>query len=190
MIRTSQFIPVRQWRCIPDPGVRSPARNSTGRSQSAVVNAQLGHGRHARPLGLWPRPHRRAHRADRGLGTHRRGGLCRGFGPFIAVDGCVSVSRWHGHRGRAGTGEPGRSLVGAAKLGATGATINPVVSTTNIGAGAYQSLGATPIVMEDVGPVGMPGMPLAGMAGMADDEFSAPVYGFRPHIMGRPPAAG
>jgi PPE-repeat protein len=91
--------------------------------------------------------------------------------------------------------ELGRAnLVGALSVppswGATGATINPVVSTTNIGAGAYQSLGATPMVMEDVGPVGMPGMPLAGMAGMADDEFSAPVYGFRPHIMGRPPAAG
>jgi MFS family permease len=97
--------------------------------------------------------------------------------------------------GMATAAEMGRAnLVGALSVppswGATGATINPVVSTTNIGAGAYQSLGATPIVMEDVGPVGMPGMPLAGMAGMADDEFSAPVYGFRPHIMGRPPAAG
>jgi MFS family permease len=97
--------------------------------------------------------------------------------------------------GMATADEMGRAnLVGALSVspswGATGATINPVVSTTNIGAGAYQSLGATPIVMEDVGPVGMPGMPLAGMAGMADDEFSAPVYGFRPHIMGRQPAAG
>jgi PPE-repeat protein len=91
--------------------------------------------------------------------------------------------------------EMGRAnLVGALSVPpsweASGATISPVLATTRMGAGAYQGLGATPMVMEDVGPVGMPGVPLGGAAGMADDDLSAPIYGFRPHIMGRPPAAG
>jgi len=28
------------------------------------------------------------------------------------------------------------------------------------------------------------------MPGLHEEEFSAPVYGFRPRVMGRPPAAG
>jgi PPE-repeat protein len=82
------------------------------------------------------------------------------------------------------------NLVGALSVppswDATGPTISPLLTTTRLGAGAYQGLGATPMVMEDVGPVGMPGMPLGATAGMADDEFGAPIYGFRPRIMGRP----
>ncbi|QLL05924.1 PPE family protein [Mycobacterium vicinigordonae] len=73
-----------------------------------------------------------------------------------------------------------------------GATINAVpMATTQMGAGAYRSLGATPMVMEDMGPMGIPGMPLGGIGDAADDEFaSMPTYGFRPRILGRPPAAG
>jgi hypothetical protein len=86
------------------------------------------------------------------------------------------------------------NLVGALSVppawGDTGVTLSPVMSTTQLGAGAYQSIGATPMVMEDVGPVGLPGVPLAGMADMTDDEFGAPIYGFRPRVLGRPPAAG
>lgn len=87
------------------------------------------------------------------------------------------------------------SLVGAMSVppawGASGATISPVAATSRLGEGAYHGvLGTTPMVMEDVGSVGMPGMPLGGMAGMHEDELSAPMYGFRPRIMGRPPAAG
>jgi PPE-repeat protein len=87
------------------------------------------------------------------------------------------------------------NLVGALSVppswGGTGATISPVLETTRLGAGAYHGLGAaTPMEMEDVGPVGMPGMPLGGMAGAHEDEFAAPMYGFRPRIIGRPPAAG
>lgn len=86
------------------------------------------------------------------------------------------------------------SLVGALSAppawGATGATVTQVAATTRLGAGAYQDVGAaTPMVMEDAG-VGMPGMPLAGMAGPHEDEFAEPIYGFRPRIIGRPPAAG
>jgi PPE-repeat protein len=87
------------------------------------------------------------------------------------------------------------NLVGALSVppgwAASGATISPAaLATTQIGAGAYQGLGATPMVMEDVGPMGMAGMPLGGIADAADDEFSAPIYGFRPRILGRPFAAG
>jgi PPE-repeat protein len=87
------------------------------------------------------------------------------------------------------------SLVGALSVppgwGASGATISPVVATSRLGEGAYHGvLGSTPMVMEDDGSVGMPGMPLGGMAGMHEDEFSAPIYGSRPRVMGRPPAAG
>ncbi|BDB41525.1 hypothetical protein Mkiyose1665_09500 [Mycobacterium kiyosense] len=75
---------------------------------------------------------------------------------------------------------------------ASGATVNPVpLATTQMGAGAYRSLGATPMVLEDTGPMGLPGMPLGGIGDAADEEFaSMPSYGFRPRILGRPPAAG
>jgi PPE-repeat protein len=121
-----------------------------------------------------------------------------------AAEGVADLAAGLGQAGALGSaGLPGlaaaemghASLVGALSVppgwGAGGATISPVVSTTRLGAGAYQGLGATPMVMEDVGPVGMPGMPLGGMgAGMHEDEFSAPIYGFRPRVIGRPPAAG
>ncbi len=51
------------------------------------------------------------------------------------------------------------------------------------------ALGATPLVSPG-GPVGMPGMPLGGLAGMIDHEMEEPMYGFRPIVMARPPAAG
>ena len=51
-------------------------------------------------------------------------------------------------------------------------------------------LGATPLAMEDVGSVGMPGVPLASMAGIPEEEAAVPVYGFRPIMVARPPAAG
>jgi len=87
------------------------------------------------------------------------------------------------------------SLVGALSVppawGATGATINPVAATSRLGAGAYHGvLGTTEMVTEDVGPVGMPGMPLGAMAATHEDEFAAPIYGSKPRVMGRPPAAG
>jgi PPE-repeat protein len=98
--------------------------------------------------------------------------------------------------GSAATAElSGANLVGALSVppswGGTGATVNSALSTTHIGAGAYQSLTGTPMVMEDVGSVGMPGVPMAGLPNAADDEFgSLPIYGFKLRILGRPPAAG
>jgi len=51
------------------------------------------------------------------------------------------------------------------------------------------ALGATPLV-SPAGPVGMPGMPLGGIGGIVDHEMEEPMYGFRPMVMARPPAAG
>ncbi len=56
--------------------------------------------------------------------------------------------------------------------------------------GLSNALGATPLVAPD-SAVGMPGMPLGGMAGLTNHEFAdEPMYGFRPIVMARPPAAG
>lgn len=94
----------------------------------------------------------------------------------------------------AGVGQA--SLVGALSVppswGATGATVSTVAATTQVGAGAYHSFGAaTPMVMEEAGSgMGMPGVPLAGMPVGHEDEFADPIYGFRPRVIGRPPAAG
>jgi PPE-repeat protein len=64
------------------------------------------------------------------------------------------------------------------------------VATALPGASALTpALGATPLV-SPAGPVGMPGMPLGGMAGTIDHEMEEPMYGFRPIVMARPPAAG
>ncbi|WP_252097762.1 PE/PPE C-terminal domain-containing protein [Mycobacterium avium] len=98
--------------------------------------------------------------------------------------------------GAAAAAEVGQaSLVGALSVpptwGATGAAITPLAATTQVGLGAYHGFGsATPMVMEEAGAVGMPGVPLAGLPGAHEDEFSEPMYGFRPRIIGRPPAAG
>jgi PPE-repeat protein len=51
------------------------------------------------------------------------------------------------------------------------------------------ALGATPLV-PPAGPVGMPGVPLGGIGAMFDHEMEEPMYGFRPVVMARPPAAG
>lgn len=93
----------------------------------------------------------------------------------------------------AGVGQA--SMVGALSVppawGATGAAITPLAATTQVGLGAYHGFGsATPMVMEEAGAVGMPGVPFAGIPGGHEDEFSEPMYGFRPRIIGRPPAAG
>jgi len=63
------------------------------------------------------------------------------------------------------------------------------VATTLPGASALSpALGATPLVP----PAGslVPGMPLGGLAGLAGHDFDEPMYGFRPVVMSRPPAAG
>ncbi|MGF2952769.1 PPE family protein [Mycobacterium sp. THU-M116] len=122
--------------------------------------------------------------SDLGAGLALTGPI--GAAPGLPSLSAATVSAQLGHA----------NLVGAVSVppawGASGATVSPVAAATSrIGAGAYQSLGnATPMVMEETGSVGMPGLPLAGMTGPHEDEFSAPIYGFRPRFITRPPAAG
>ena len=116
--------------------------------------------------------------------------LAAGLGNAGSLASAVSVP---GAAPTAGVGQA--SLVGALSVpqawGATGGTISTVAATTQVGAGAYHSFGAaTPMVMEEAGAVGMPGLPLAGIPGPHQDEFAEPMYGFRPRVIGRPPAAG
>lgn len=116
--------------------------------------------------------------------------LAAGLGNAGSLASAVSVP---GAAATAGVGQA--SLVGALSVpqawADSGATVNTVAATTQVGAGAYRSFGAaTPMVMEEAGAVGMPGLPLAGMPGPHEDEFADPIYGFRPRVIGRPPAAG
>jgi PPE-repeat protein len=116
--------------------------------------------------------------------------LAAGLGNAGSLASAVSVP---GAAATAGVGQA--SLVGALSVpqawGATGGTISTVAATTQVGAGAYHSFGAaTPMVMGEAGAVGMPGLPLAGIPGPHQDEFADPIYGFRPRVIGRPPAAG
>jgi PPE-repeat protein len=116
--------------------------------------------------------------------------LAAGLGAAPALASAVSVP---GAAAAATVGQA--SLVGALSVppawAGTGATVSTVAATTQVGAGAYHSFGAaTPMVMEEAGAVGMPGVPLAGMPGAHEDEFAEPIYGFRPRVIGRPPAAG
>jgi PPE-repeat protein len=110
--------------------------------------------------------------------------------------GLASASATTALPGAATTAAVGQaSLVGALSVppawAGTGATVSTVAATTQVGAGAYHSFGAaTPMVMEQAGSLGMPGVPLAGMPGAHEDEFAEPIYGFRPRVIGRPPAAG
>jgi PPE-SVP subfamily C-terminal region len=119
-----------------------------------------------------------------------------------AAAGAANAAAGLGQAETASAGLPGlaaaetgtANLVGALSVPSgwpgSEATITPVMATTRMGAGAYQGFGATPMVMEDVGQVGMPGVPLGGIVNTGDDEFSNPIYGFRPRVLGRPPAAG
>ncbi|GBG36393.1 PPE family protein [Mycobacterium montefiorense] len=116
--------------------------------------------------------------------------LAAGLGGSASLASAVSVP---GAAATAGLGQA--SLLGALSVPPTwagsGATVSTVAATTQVGAGAYHSFGAaTPMVMEEAGAVGMPGVPLVGLPGSHEDEFADPIYGFRPRVVGRPPAAG
>lgn len=88
------------------------------------------------------------------------------------------------------------NLVGALSVppgwASAGPSLNPLAAAAiRVGPSAYQGLTGTPMVMADMGGVGLPGMPMGGIAGAAEDAMeNAPVYGFRPAFVARPPAAG
>ena len=123
-------------------------------------------------------------------------GLAAGFGSGTAGLGAAGLRGLGGLGGlgaavSAGVGQA--SPLGALSVPGAWASAAPGLSriaTELPGASALSpALGATPLV-SPIGPVGMPGMPLGGIAGMLDHEMEEPMYGFRPIVMARPPAAG
>jgi PPE-repeat protein len=120
-------------------------------------------------------------------------GLAAGLGSGTAGLGAAGL-RGLGHLGMAVSAVVGQaSPLGALSVPGAWASAAPGLSriaTELPGASALSpALGATPLVSPS-GPVGMPGMPLGGIAGMLDHEMEEPMYGFRPIVMARPPAAG
>jgi len=127
------------------------------------------------------------------------GGLLSGAEDMAAGLGLAPAAGALGSAGLPGLGAVSAELGQAASLGALSvphswASVAPAFSQAASAlpgaSGLSTALGATPLV-PSTAPVGMPGMPLGGMAGMANHEIDeAPMYGFRPIVMARPPAAG
>jgi PPE-repeat protein len=127
------------------------------------------------------------------------GGVAADASDLAPALGPTAMLESAGLPGLAGSAMPAEmgqaSLVGALSVpsgwGASGAAISQALATSRLGEGVYHGvLGTTPMEMEGSGPVGMPGMPLTGMSGTHESEFSAPIYGSRPRVIARPPAAG
>jgi PPE-repeat protein len=100
-----------------------------------------------------------------------------------------------GSAGLPGLGAVSAGMGQATSLGAVSvppgwAAATPALSKMAAGLPSVSALSATPLTAPG-GPVGMPGMPTGGLTGMAQQEVDElPVYGFRPIVMARPPAAG
>jgi PPE-repeat protein len=123
--------------------------------------------------------------------TSNVSGLAAGLGSGTAALGSAGLPGLGAAAVSAGIGQA--APLGALSVPQGWAAAAPAfskVATELPGASALTpALGATPLVSPS-GPVGMPGMPLGGMVGMADHEMGEPMYGFRPLVMARPPAAG
>ena len=120
-------------------------------------------------------------------------GLAAGLGSGTAGLGAAGLRGLGGLGAAVSAGVGQATPLGALSVPGAWASAAPGLSriaTELPGAGALNpALGATPLVAPG-GPVGMPGMPLGGIGAMADHEFDEPMYGFRPIVMQRPPAAG
>jgi PPE-repeat protein len=120
-------------------------------------------------------------------------GLAAGFGSGTVGLGAAGLRGLGGLGAAVSAGVGQASPLGALSVPGAWASAAPGLSriaTELPGASALSpALGATPLV-SPIGPVGMPGMPLGGIAGMLDHEMEEPMYGFRPIVMARPPAAG
>ncbi|HXB85326.1 PPE family protein [Mycobacterium sp.] len=120
-------------------------------------------------------------------------GLAAGLGSGTAGLGAAGLRGLGGLGAAVSAGVGQASPLGPLSVPGAWAAAAPGLSriaTELPGASALSpALGATPLVSPG-GPVGMPGMPLGGIAGMFDHEMEEPMYGFRPVVMARPPAAG
>jgi PPE-repeat protein len=117
-------------------------------------------------------------------------GLAAGLGSGMAKLGSVGLPGLNAAVS-AGMGEAAPLGVLSVPQGwAAAAPALSKIATDLPGASALTpALGATPLVSPG-GPVGMPGVPLGGIGAMVDHEMEEPLYGFRPIVMARPPAAG
>jgi PPE-repeat protein len=118
-------------------------------------------------------------------------GLAAGLGSGMAKLGSAAGLPGLGAAVSAGMGEAAPLGVLSVPQGwaATAPALSKIAAELPGASALTPALGATPLVSPG-GPVGMPGMPLGGLAGMVDHEMEEPMYGFRPMVMARPPAAG
>jgi PPE-repeat protein len=116
-------------------------------------------------------------------------GLAAGLGSATTHLGSAGLSGL-GSAASAGVGEATR--LGALSVPQAWASSAPALGKVALdlpGTSALNpALGATPLVSPSGSVV--PGMPLGGSSGLLDHEFEEPIYGFRPHVMSRTPAAG
>jgi PPE-repeat protein len=119
-------------------------------------------------------------------------GLAAGLGSGTVGLGSAGLRGLGGLGGAVSAGVGQATPLGALSVPsgwAAGAPGLSMIATQLPGASALTpALGGTPLAAPG-GPVGMAGMPLGGLA-MADHEMDEPMYGFRPIVMSRPPAAG
>jgi PPE-repeat protein len=119
--------------------------------------------------------------------------LAAGLGSGTAGLGAASLRGLGGLGAAASAGIGQATPLGALSVPGTWASAAPGlnrIATALPGASALTpALGATPLAPAG-GPMGMPGVPLGGIRAMADHEFDEPMYGFRPIVMLRTPAAG
>jgi PPE-repeat protein len=123
------------------------------------------------------------------------GGLASNLSGLAAGLGLGPAASALGSAGLPGLGAVSAGMGQAASLGALSVPNSWAAAAPALGKMATQlpsvsALGATPLIAPG-GPVGMPGVPLGGVAGMTQhDVEEIPIYGFRPIVMARPPAAG
>ena len=117
-------------------------------------------------------------------------GLAAGLGSGMAKLGSAGVPGL-GAAVSAGMGQAAPLGVLSVPQGWAGAapSLGKIASELPGASALSPALGATPLVAPS-GPVGMTGIPLGGIGGLFDHEVEEPMYGFRPMIMARPPAAG
>jgi PPE-repeat protein len=123
--------------------------------------------------------------------TSNVSGLAAGLGSSTAALGSAGLPGLGAAAVSAGMGQA--APLGALSIpqgwAASAPALGQIASSLPGASALTPALGATPLVSPS-GPVGMPGVPLGGISGMADHEFDEPMYGVRPLVMARPPAAG
>jgi PPE-repeat protein len=129
------------------------------------------------------------------FGATAANGLAADVSNLAAGFGLGPAAGALGSAGLPGLGAVSAGVAQSASLGALSvpnswAAATPALSSMATGLPGVSALGAIPLTAPG-GPMGMPGIPFGGAAGMAGQQTDEePLYGFRPIVMARPPAAG